>query len=424
MNRRHLIFTICLVIQILFTFTLSIFAENEVQIDLANNIVSNETNEVRPLTLEEQKQQVADAITNANNKLSYVDGEISQTMVEIQTLNDQIATYKANQEKTNADYNTLLSQITQSENEIAALEDSYEKNFSLMEERLVAFYKRGEISYTDVLFSSTDIIDFFSNYFIIQEIAEYDSNTLSNIETSKIQIEKKTAELLTKKEQLKATKEEADTQTVLLTNAQILVQNYMKSLSTSEQQITAEINTYKLQQQEIEGLISNALINSSYEAQYSGGVMLWPTLTTNYITSGYGNRLHPIQGVYKNHDGIDIGGRTGDPVYAADNGYVIYSAVLGGYGKAIMIDHGLTSDGKRLVSLYGHGSNLLKNVGDTVYRGETIMEMGSTGVSTGPHLHFEVREDNISVDPKKYLSSDYVDPSLLNTIQTNSVESN
>jgi peptidoglycan hydrolase CwlO-like protein len=167
-NRRHLIFTICLVIQILFTFTLSIFAENEVQIDLANNVVSNETNEVRPLTLEEQKQQVADAIKNANNKLSYVDGEISQTMIEIQTLNDQIATYKANQEKTNADYNTLLSQITQSENEIAALEDSYEKNFSLMEERLVAFYKRGEISYTDVLFSSTDIIDFFSNYFIIQ----------------------------------------------------------------------------------------------------------------------------------------------------------------------------------------------------------------------------------------------------------------
>lgn len=133
--------------------------------------------------------------------------------------------------------------------------------------------------------------------------------------------------------------------------------------------------------------------------------MMWPTLTTSYITSPYGSRLHPIQGIVKNHSGIDIGGRTGDPVYAASAGIIIYSQMNdGGYGNMVMIDHGTDTNGNKIVTLYGHGSKLLKNVGDMVNKGDIIMEVGSTGNSTGPHVHFEVREGGIAVDPKKYLS--------------------
>lgn len=133
--------------------------------------------------------------------------------------------------------------------------------------------------------------------------------------------------------------------------------------------------------------------------------MIWPTLDTSYITSPYGSRLHPIQGVVKNHDGIDIAGAMGDPIYAAADGIIIYSSYNGGYGNMIMIDHGISSEGIKVVSLYGHGSKLLKNVGDVVKQGDIIMEVGSTGNSTGPHTHFEVRESGTHVDPKKYLSS-------------------
>lgn len=136
---------------------------------------------------------------------------------------------------------------------------------------------------------------------------------------------------------------------------------------------------------------------------------MWPTLETSYITSPYGSRLHPIQGVIKNHDGIDIGGNTGDPVYAAADGIVIYSDFNnGGYGNMIMVDHGVNSDGIKIVTLYAHGDERLKNVGDVVKKGDIIMEMGSTGNSTGPHVHFEVRENGVHVDPKKYLSSNEV----------------
>jgi murein DD-endopeptidase MepM/ murein hydrolase activator NlpD len=102
-------------------------------------------------------------------------------------------------------------------------------------------------------------------------------------------------------------------------------------------------------------------------------------------------------------------------VYAAADGIVIYAAWLGGYGNAIMVDNGLTEDGRRLVTLYGHGSSFVSQVGDRVTKGQEIMKMGSTGNSTGPHVHFEVREDNVPVDPKKYLSNVYVDVSDNNT---------
>lgn len=103
----------------------------------------------------------------------------------------------------------------------------------------------------------------------------------------------------------------------------------------------------------------------------------------------------------KNHAGIDIGGSTGNPVYAAADGVIIYSQYnTGGYGNLVMIDHGTNSEGVKIVTLYGHGNKLLRNVGESVKQGELIMEMGSTGNSTGPHVHFEVRENGVAVDPK------------------------
>ena len=177
-------------------------------------------------------------------------------------------------------------------------------------------------------------------------------------------------------------------------------------MSESEKQLNAQIETYKKQQEELENLIQYTINGSTYELKYSGGVMIWPTLESSYITSPYGSRLHPIQGVIKNHDGIDIGGSTGDPVYAAADGIIIYSAFnTGGYGNMVMIDHGLNSEGVKIVTLYAHGDKLLKSVGETVKQGDVIMEMGSTGNSTGPHVHFEVRENGSHVDPKNYLSA-------------------
>ena len=138
--------------------------------------------------------------------------------------------------------------------------------------------------------------------------------------------------------------------------------------------------------------------------KFTGGVMVWPiAMEGTYITSGYGNRLHPIQGVYKNHAGIDISGSNvnGAPVVAAADGVVTYAGWIGGYGNCIIINHG-----SGIVSLYGHGSETVATVGQVVKQGDIIMKVGSTGNSTGPHVHFEIRKNGEVVDPIPYLNGE------------------
>ena len=131
--------------------------------------------------------------------------------------------------------------------------------------------------------------------------------------------------------------------------------------------------------------------------------MIWPVgVAGTYITSGYGNRLHPIQGIYKNHSGIDIGNAGyGAPVVAAADGIVTHAGTLGGYGNCVMINHG-----SGIVTLYGHGQEIKTTLGASVKKGDIIMLVGSTGVSTGPHLHFEVRKNGTIVDPIPYLKGE------------------
>ena len=134
--------------------------------------------------------------------------------------------------------------------------------------------------------------------------------------------------------------------------------------------------------------------------QYTGGEMLWPVAASGtVITSNFGIREHPIQGIVKQHTGLDIAGApTGTPIVAALDGVVTHAGWLGGYGNCVMISHG-----NGVVTLYGHGNKVVTEVGKQVKQGETIMELGSTGNSTGPHCHFEVRINGNYTNPLNYL---------------------
>ena len=116
------------------------------------------------------------------------------------------------------------------------------------------------------------------------------------------------------------------------------------------------------------------------------------------LTSDFGNRVHPITGEHKHHDGVDFGAAHGTEIHAAAGGEVTYSGVMGGYGNVVMIKHA-----NGLETLYAHASSLDVQVGDKVAQGQAIARVGSTGMSTGPHLHFEVQRDGEAVDPADYL---------------------
>ena len=177
-----------------------------------------------------------------------------------------------------------------------------------------------------------------------------------------------------------------------------------------------QIQKYKEEEATLESLIQQAS-NYEYSGSYTGGEMLWPIgKSGTYITSGYGSRTHPIQGISKFHTGIDIGNAGyGAPVIAAADGIVSLATYYGGYGNCVMINHG-----NGVSTLYGHGQKILTEVGKTVKKGELIMEVGSTGVSTGPHLHFEVRIYGSHTNPIPYLQGT-VQSSSDNTDNTNTI---
>ncbi len=394
--------SLILISLIFFLFVNTSFAdENEV----------NEANETtysnRVLSLQEQQKIVKENLDKAKEKLQYVEDALTTSLMQIQNLESKIAEYQEKLDKVNADYQDIQNKVNETQKELDEIQSQYDTKNDLLKKRLVTLYKSGSTTYLDVLLHSSDIIDFISRYYIIKTIVEYDSKELNKLSEQKKKIVKTSNELKEQKANMKLIKAEAEEQTVVLTNTKTIVENQKLSLTESEQKLKSEIDAYLKQQEELENLIQNAIWTSTYELSYSGGIMIWPTYETSYITSQYGDRLHPIQGIMKNHDGIDIGGRMSDPIYAAADGIIIYSAYnTGGYGNMVMIDHGLNQDGIKIVTLYGHGSKLLRNVGDTVKQGDIIMEVGSTGNSTGPHLHFEVRENGVAVNPKKYLSNE------------------
>lgn len=401
-NKNRIISSIIIIFIILNVYYSVLADEN---ITNENKLNENST-ENRTLTLQEQQNQVKENLNNANIQLQYVENELTSSLIQVQKLQDRIDQYQAKLDEVNEKYQKLQNQVEEHQKKLDTVQESYNRKNEALKQRLVAFYKSGSINFLDVLMDSNNIIDFVSRYYLIKKMTEYDAKSMEEIEKQKQEIENVTNELKESKANMKLTKADAEQQTVVLTNTKTILENQISSLTESEQSLKSQIDIYKKQQEELENLIQYAIRSSTYELRYSGGIMVWPTLTTSYITSQYGSRLHPIQGIIKNHAGIDIGGSTGNPVYAAADGVIIYSQYnTGGYGNLVMIDHGTNSEGVKIVTLYGHGNKLLRNVGESVKQGELIMEMGSTGNSTGPHVHFEVRENGVAVDPKKYLSS-------------------
>ena len=139
--------------------------------------------------------------------------------------------------------------------------------------------------------------------------------------------------------------------------------------------------------------------SSSSNSSYLGGQMAWPVPSSSYISSPFGYRIHPIYGYSKLHTGMDIGASSGSAIVAANAGTVISSGWNGGYGKCIVVDHG-----GGVTTLYAHCSALYVSVGQSVTRGQQIAAVGSTGNSTGPHCHFEVRINGSYVNPYPYVT--------------------
>ncbi len=369
--------------------------------NLENNEININTNSIEELN--SKKSELTNKIDTTNIELEYVKTEMSEVLIKIQELDDKIRTYKTENEELGNKLKILETSINETTQKLNNVTENYTKREKLLRERLVALYESGSVLYLDVLLSSKNLSDFISRYYKMLEIMEYDNQLISKVEEEKHTIEISKQKIEKETEELKTLKLKAEQSETIFKNIKALQEGYIEQLSKNEKELNEKITKYKTEAIQIETRIREISGETGeYSIQYTGGLMIWPVAKTGTaITSDYGTRQHPIQGVINFHLGIDIGNTWyGTPAVAALAGVVTYAGELGSYGNCVIINHG-----NGISTLYGHGQTILTEPGAEVKQGDIIMEIGSTGNSTGPHLHFEVRVNGTTVDPLKYVNA-------------------
>lgn len=337
---------------------------------------------------QEQMNKVKEEIKNLESQAKDVSSQIEELDKQMDTAAAELEKVEKELERLNKDIEKTLEELREAEERIEEKEDVFNS-------RLRVMYKNGNIGYLEVLLAAADIGDFLTRKDMIQAIVDHDVELIKYMKEQRDIIDSKKIELEAQRASVDATRiklEERKTELARATRAKEIL---MKELEKDIKKYEAEYDKLNRLAKDIEAEI---IRRQRVDGDYSGGVMAWPVPGYSRISSPFGYRIHPVFKTRKLHTGIDIPAPTGTNVVAAADGTVIYSGTLGGYGKTIMIDHG-----GGIVTLYGHNSSLVAKEGATVKKGDTIAKIGSTGISTGPHCHFEVRKNGSYVDPIPWL---------------------
>ena len=336
--------------------------------------INAESTESKLKANQEQQDELDKKITDLNDKTEKIEEKINQA-------NERI-------EKINSESEKIKKEIKQLEEDITSNEES-------LGQRLKVINNNYTLGYLKVILSSNSISDFLNNVYIVQEVVEQDKQMLKELESDKKEIEEK-------KETLdKNIKEEKVIKDELVKDKESLEEDKAE-LEKLKQELVEEEETLEKELQEIAAQAAkDSNESASNDSTNSNAVISngsWPVPGYSRISSPFGYRIHPVLGVNKLHTGIDIPAPTGTSAVAVASGTVIYSGYQGSYGNTVMIRHD-----NGLVSLYAHNSALVVNVGDRVEKGQVVTKIGSTGRSTGPHLHFEIRVNGTPQNPLNYL---------------------
>lgn len=363
--------------------------------------------------LQSKQETLQNQIQDATGNLEDVQSDINENLQQVQNLDERINESTTKIEELNTKITELKTSISEIEGKLTEAQENYENQKKILEARLIAMYEAGETQYLDVFLQSRNMSEFLSNYFLITEIASYDMDLLEEMENKKRVID-------TAMEKLQKNKEELDTalQTQLKTskileNTKTLRENYVSKLSEEEKKIQAQIDDYTTQVNALNAEILQLALQG-IDTQYIGGVLAWPVPGYTRISSNYGMRYHPILHVNKLHTGVDIAAPMGANFVVANDGIVTKAGYNGAYGNMVIIDHG-----GGISTLYAHGSEILVQVGQTVKRNDPILKVGSTGYSTGPHAHFEVRINGVVTNPIEYITNGVIPESQNNTTTEN-----
>ena len=336
-------------------------------------------------------------------ELASIKGKKEAALEQKAIVDEQVMALNKEAELLDDMVDTLKKELKDSKEALADAQGDLEENTELAGARIRAMYELGTTSYLSIILGSESLHDFISRVEIVRQMAEYDQKVIDQLKETKETIERET----------KAIQEKKDAQEKALDALEDNISALKKKQSESDSLIegfnkkTAEnikaIEAAERAEAELQAEIRQALANSSNET-FVGGQFLWPIPGYYTVTSPFGYRTHPTTGVYKLHTGVDIAGSkiSGKPILAANSGKVIKAGYNRGYGNYVVIDHG-----GGFSTLYGHASKLAVSAGQSVTRGDTIAYVGTSGYSTGYHLHFEIIENGEYKNPLSYFDINF-----------------
>ena len=347
-------------------------------------------------TLEEQRDAHIEKAEQAQKKKNEIESRIEGLSEEKRAVDEAADEATKAYKDVRKELDATETRIDENEDKLKVLNKDFAVKRDQLAKRVRDIYINGQINYLDVLFGAKDFQDFFTRMDLLKRVIQQDYDLVqvvfaekTAIETSQKELEKDKAA----KEKLVVSAADRKKEAEKKQSAKQAIIDKMETDRATQERI---INENLAASKEVEQMIRNSRYQPASPALSGGGALNWPL--GGPITSPFGWRVHPITGASRFHSGIDIGGDYGDTIHAAGAGIVSYAGWISGYGYAVIIDHG-----GGISTLYGHNQALLVSEGQSVSQGQAIAECGSTGNSTGPHCHFEVRVDGEPVDPMGYL---------------------
>lgn len=342
--------------------------------------------------IEQRKQELETRKADAKREAEVANVELDEVLGQLRGLQAETS---ALQRKTDV----LQGRIDVNQAKLAAKRAEIASRHKIYKKRLRDIYINGQVNYLDVLLGAKDFSDFSSRMYLLQSIVKSDLALIEEIQAAAAEISERQKVLDAEMREMKASQAALDSKKARITAYRRSISRRIAKAEQVRADSNAEIDRLEASSNAVTEMLRNLESSggsSASQGQGASGSYVWPC--RGEITSYFGWRTHPIFGTTKYHSGMDIAVDTGTPIHATNSGIVVYSGWLGGYGYCVMIDHG-----GGLVSLYGHNSGLNCSEGQYVSRGAVIAYAGSTGYSTGPHCHFEMRLHGEVTEPLNYL---------------------
>lgn len=359
--------------------------------------------------IEQEKKRAEETLKNLESLKGDAVRYVAELDVTLEALGDELS-------KLSKDIDAKEEQIEKTKSELSEAEETAKEQYASMKLRIKYMYEKGDSSYVDLLLEARSLSELMNKAEYISKISEYDREKLDEYEEITKQIEQAKESLETEHEELLELQEQTEAKQSsveeLMAAKQAEIKNVENKISAAESEISEYAKDLKAQEDSIKAIEAELkrqeeeakkkaeTSGKTYKTQSIGDIkFIWPCPSSSRITSKFGSRTSPTAGASSNHKGIDIGASTGSDIIAAASGEVVISTYSYSAGNYVMINHG-----GGVYTVYMHASKLLCKVGDTVKQGQVIAKVGSTGYSTGPHLHFGVRLNGTYVNPSQYVS--------------------